>query len=290
MPVICLKSGDTLKPAGSGQYELVEPPITAADVAADTSFYGASITNYTTPAGDPNVGWQIFHSDGDNIYLIADDFINLQYSPSGLADSSTNVYNLGRHMSGYSDTYEGSANILDESKTNPEVLKWVSWVSNYPTATWPNVKHTAYLLDTSKWNLYYCNDKFAKYSIGSPTFELFEASYDRMFPNNDITWSFINVHGGEEGFGYNWNWSSLDLSIKPFAFTEKDDVIFFALASPKGNPAVMSVFLTSLRPGDSSTNHGPANGYNSGIRPVICLKSGVILKPAGSGQYELVAP
>ena len=49
--------------------------------------YGAYVTNYV-PANFSNLdlgirGWRIFHTDGENIYLIADNYVNRNYIPKG---------------------------------------------------------------------------------------------------------------------------------------------------------------------------------------------------------------
>ena len=41
--------------------------------------YGAYVTNYLVPSGDPNVKWRIFYADESNVYLIASDYIHKNY-------------------------------------------------------------------------------------------------------------------------------------------------------------------------------------------------------------------
>jgi hypothetical protein len=59
----------------------------ASDLTA--SNYGGYVTNYS-PKNRVNVGWRIFHSDGNNIYLIADDYIENEYIPSGKLGTEVN--------------------------------------------------------------------------------------------------------------------------------------------------------------------------------------------------------
>ena len=47
-------------------------------------YYGSIVTNYTTEniEIDNNVDWKIFHSDGNNIYLIASDYLPVDILPT----------------------------------------------------------------------------------------------------------------------------------------------------------------------------------------------------------------
>ena len=49
--------------------------------------YGGYVSNYV-PTNGSSVGWRIFHSDGENIYLIADDYVERTYVPT---DSSGRI-------------------------------------------------------------------------------------------------------------------------------------------------------------------------------------------------------
>ena len=83
-------------------------------MAADPiTYYGASV-NYEDPAGDPTVGWQIFHSDGDNVYLIADDYVHYTYMPptkeGTVIPSEENASDYVFNTDVYTD-YDGSSNV-----------------------------------------------------------------------------------------------------------------------------------------------------------------------------------
>ena len=153
---------------------------TAAEkVAEDTSYYGKSITNYTANGVSD---WKIFYSDGNNVYIIASDYVDLDklpstkngYSPE-LRDS--NHPKAAKFWSVVSD-YNGSSDITDEKikKLNND------YFSKGYTSTNVNMKAVAYMLDTNIWSSFKA-DK-ADYAIGGPTIEMLMASYSKKYDVN----------------------------------------------------------------------------------------------------------
>ncbi len=167
-------------------------PVTIQTLTAED--YGGYVTNYSASNG-ANVGWRIFHSDGENIYLIADDYIENTYKPAGkngtTYSSSSGAY--GANLAAYVD-YAGTAD-WDRAVAD-------KWLSQYTyTSEYDNAKATAYLIDTNVWSGFKDRTGYAEYAIGGPTLELFVASYNE---SHDID---IDITVKNEG-GYSMKWST----------------------------------------------------------------------------------
>ena len=148
---------------------------TAAEkVAKDTDYYGKKITNYEANGVSD---WKMFYSDGNNVYIIASDYVDLDklpstkngYSPK-LRDS--NYPKAAKFWSVVSD-YNGSSDITDEKikKLNND------YFSKEYTSTNVNMKAVAYMLDTNIWSSF--KTEKAEYAIGGPTAEMLISSYNK---------------------------------------------------------------------------------------------------------------
>lgn len=167
-------------------------------------YYGKTVTNYecTNSAGAEN--WQIFHSDGENIYLISEDYLEQEYIPAGRNSSVIRKYSSGYYFDYIIADYDGIVNVRDETITDPKVHKWAEYEANYNSTDASNASKTiAYLLDTNVWSVYK-NTSYADYAIGSPTVQLFFASLSDKYPEKRINvyvdesaYSFTNKDGEE---------------------------------------------------------------------------------------------
>ena len=130
------------------------------------SDYGAEVMGYTCPSSGVDK-WQIFHDDGENVYLIADNYISYDNTPKS-GDGSTILnkisdYQLSFYNVNMDNTYykNGSDWIIKNSKAK----KWLSnYLSEYPNSTRENILAVAYMMDTSIWSEKYAGDK-AEYAI-----------------------------------------------------------------------------------------------------------------------------
>lgn len=89
---------------------------TAAEkVAEDTDYYGKKITNYEANGVSD---WKIFYSDGNNVYIIASDYVDVDKLPStskGHKPQNTDSgYPKGVTFYNVIDDYNGSSDITDE--------------------------------------------------------------------------------------------------------------------------------------------------------------------------------
>ena len=245
------------------------------------SEYGAYVTNYTTPNGDPNVGWRIFYADESNIYLIADDYIHFDYAPESAR------YTLYDNGNGYKlsfddvyNDYTGSANITD-----PRITKWLQkYLAVAPESTNDNIRAVAFMLDETKWSAKYANSSYAEYAIGGPTLELFVASYNKthqekpMYCSADSTGYYISWNEG----GTNTSISGLNTEESLYVIKSTSKTHSMWLGSPS---ALNATRLTRvLYDGGMDYTHWDTNN-GSGFRPLVCLRSGIQLEKQSDGTY-----
>ena len=250
--------------------------------------YGGQVSNYNPTNGSP-VGWRIFHTDRQNIYLIADNYIANQYKPRGkngtTYSSSNGTY--GSNLNAYQD-YTGITDILSSLKTK--------WLNKYTyTSTYYNMRATAYLLDTNVWSTFKDSAGYADYAVGAPTLELFTASYNVTHDTD------INVQASSST-GYKMKWSNsstysneitgLDTTESLYIINNLYNRTVFGtwLASPNANGS-SSVFLVRCTdPQNSSSariNYAAYTSNGGGLRPVVVLKSNYGLEVQADGTYKI---
>ena len=255
-------------------------------------YYGREITNYTDPSGDPDIKWQIYYADkdSDTIYLIADRYARNSYVPQSKGSYSidkSGSYNI--NFSSIYQAYTGSASITDA-----RVKKLISWVSSYPSSTNYNIRSIAYLLDIDLWNTQYKDSTYGAYAVGGPTIELFCKSYKDTHPDRYIECANTN------NYGYNVKWSdgSYEYSIsglprsidytkifrnyRLYVIPETSNSSYYWLASPSAN--YDRILLNVNYSGSVNNNY---YNLNYGVRPLVCLQSGIQLVSNGDGTYKL---
>ena len=256
---------------------------TASTLTADA--YGGYVTNYTPTNGvnDEGIKWRIFHTDGENIYLIADSYVPGDgYIPSWVApwegDYGVPIYSdmLGNY-DGIEDVETSIAN------------KWLKQYKDTDNTQTDAAKATAYLLDTEAWSGFK-DSNYAQYAVGAPTIELFRDSYNVTHDTD--------IETGVTATGYQLRWktadnsnsygvriSGLDTSESLYVISDTfDDTVYgMWLASPSANDD-SGVMLVDWAGGVSYDHHG----YTYGSRPIICLKSDTQLIKKANGTYEII--
>lgn len=262
----------------ANENSITKSTINAAEVAKHPVVYcGKEVTGYTCDNSAGVSKWKIYHSDGKNIYLIADNYITGKYIPSkdGATMTASTAYTNAYY---FDDTllnkYTGAVSITD---TN--ITPWLSYLkSSYGGSDNTNnkninMKAKAYLLDTEIWKGFKNSTK-AKYAIGAPTLDMFVASYNTRFAKQ------IEIIAQETG--YKLKFTDGD-SYKDFlvthdyltAYQYKDNYAdYMWLASPS---AISSINLMYVNFGGSVSNYS-YEGSDLGVRPLVCLESGVSLE------------
>ena len=284
-----------------GQHIAPGDVVTASTLLAANAApeYGAYVTNYTPTNGvsDEGIQWRIFHTDGSNIYLIADDYIPLKnsdgnsYIPAGKGGTeviaSTSMSNLSGFIpASYSD-YTGTIDIDNNIASK--------WLSQY-TATSETVgaKTIAYLLDTNQWGGFKDNNGYADYAIGGATIELFRDSYN-------VTHD-IDLETQVNATGYQLRWKTEDNSnsyakqiaglsnVKNlYAIDSSATILGMWLASP-GDSNARSILISTLGKVGLSGFIDTSGAQHAlyGARPCICLNSDVQLEKQADGSYLIV--
>ena len=245
------------------------------------SDYGAYVTNYTTPSGDPNVEWRIFYADESNVYLIASDYIHYDYAPTSKNNTlydNGNGYKLS-FDNVYKD-YKGSEDITD-----PRITKWINYVKDYSTATGYGIQSVAFMLDEARWSAKYANPDYAEYAIGGPTLELWCASYKAAHDR------YIECTYNSTGYQVKWSDSTGSPSYGVSGAEDDNDLYYIKssidkcsymwLASPS---ASRSDFLMNVRY-NGYVDSDLYNYIDVGFRPLVCLQSGIPLEKQTDGTY-----
>ncbi len=305
-------SGDMTEDVGSA-------PLVASD---PQKYYGAYVTNYTATNASV-VGWKILYSDAKNIYLIADDYIPYDAIPNSTKNGvkTANKPSKTESASGVAGPnaayftnilgdYEGSASITDKRLQNLNSKYYEYLKTNLKTSSNNNMKAVSYMMDTLAWKDY-AGEK-AEYAIGGPTLEMMVNSYNQKYTDASRKLSLIVEDGagsedalaidgyavaqGTEGWALIISWAfakgvtgtgSTITVIYDSLYTIEDYSKAKAmwLGSPSGNGAdnLLGVSCNaSLANGVCSAD---SNYYDFGFRPLVCLKSSVILEEQSDGSY-----
>ena len=239
--------------------------VSAAGITADD--YGKVVTNYNA---DEKI-WEILYADNDHVYLI----------------TRNNTEDKALTITGYNGTSDFNGNSTFKAKFPAVQAGWLNktytpsasgaGTLNY-TSTNLNMMATEYLLYSSIWNTYYKTNK-ADWAIGAPTLELFVAAYNKIYEDKAVT---IGVPTGN---GYKYD----DVLFSKNSLPESDSVTTGTAKSNLFNHGYAYWLACSSSYSNNTVRHvrydGAYVGYNSytnvnGVRPVVCLNSGVTLTPS----------
>ena len=255
--------------------------ITAGTVAADPArFYGATVTGYTWPnQNNEDITWRIFHSDGQNIYLIAADYV--KYAPDSENNSITVNSDYCLSMDDVISDYSGGTDIASS--------KAKKWIDDYLTSINDNMKAVAYMLDNSIWDTLYKGIN-AEYSIGGPTLKMFVKSYNATHENKIayITSDDQNDYGYKVKLGnetYTYYLEELDSRNNLYYIPWNANIKAYKmwLASP---PAADQHDVLDVNDEGNLGSHN-YDDIEIGFRPIVCLKSDVALESVSEGVYRI---
>ena len=274
--------------------EVKRTNISAQDIKNNPEGYYGQTVDYTSQNGQND--WKIFHSDGTNIYLITGNYVKVTGSNNSTID--TNKLNAGTKMQiasggqNYRVNWNGSnlpsfstdvsADIISKFKINTSVFNINSKKNN---TSYPNAQCVSTLLNPSYWTGYIDNSKGNNQTaIGGPTVELWMDSWNARYPGQKVYCDSANENG------YYFNGSNCYIKLNQNQ-TDGGELYFANNYRPlrDGNNTVISYWLAS-----PSSSHpdllidvgydgyvGNYGGYGSnllGVRPVVCLGSGITVK------------
>ncbi|MBQ8043110.1 MAG: hypothetical protein IJ272_03040 [Clostridia bacterium] len=216
--------------------------LTAEEITVED--YGGVVTNYSPKINNEaisSIGWRIFHSDGDNIYLIADEYIEKKYVPTGKNGTAVTQGSSERSfaLTSYND-YEGYPDIQNSTIAN----KWLAqYMTSGYTSTRFNMKATAYLLDVNQWTCF-TDSVYAEYAIGAPTIEMFAEAYNKTH-EIDIDLQVSGIYGYDIKFAIDESYGegiNINASEEPFVIqSEKAGGMWLTAPSADANNYMMNV-------------------------------------------------
>ena len=261
--------------------------ITAQMVAEHPeTYYGLKVTNYTSTNGQDD--WKIFYSDGEHIFLITGDYVDL--SVANRLNSNTGMTKIGDKYRVYwnpaptilqTNTDKNGNNIDGTVKTRFMATGYTLNSSN------ANSKCVSTLLNASNWESYKDNGNMAEYAIGGSTIEMWMASWNKRYPSDKLYCNQTNSYGYYVGTGSNpsstyissdtmnqkegYKNSALYYPHKSGVSDGDDSCYRYWLASPyaRGSDYVLGVAC------GGAVNDNECNNTWVGVRPVVSLNSGI---------------
>ena len=146
--------------------------ITAQMVAEHPeTYYGLKVTNYESTNGQGD--WKIFYSDGDHIFLITGDYVDL--SVANRLNPNTGMTKIGdKYMAHWNQAPSSLQTVEDTVKTRFKATEYTLNSSN------KNSRCVSTLLNTSNWESYKDNGNMAEYAVGGSTIEMWMASWNEL--------------------------------------------------------------------------------------------------------------
>ena len=161
---------------------------------------GIKSTGNTLADGSvPKADWRVFYKDSTYVYLIVTDYIQKTKFPSGVFNTTNGKY-CG---------YWSSSTSSIPSATATETYKNSFLFTKMNTISTSNInfKATSVLLDVSKWTNF-VNNTYAQACIGSPTVEMWIASWNQKYSLNSMIYD-------TNSYGYNCGYNSTELANFP---------------------------------------------------------------------------
>ncbi len=253
--------------------------ITAQMVAEHPeTYYGLKVTNYTSTNGQND--WRIFYSDGEHIFLITGDYVDL--SVANRLNSNTKMTKIGtKYRANWSSVPSSLQTVDNTIKTRFMATGYTLNGSN------ENSKCVSTLLNASKWESYKDNNEMAEYAIGGSTIEMWMDSWNKRYPSDKLYCNNTNANGYYVGTSSNPSTYYIDSSVMNQKEGYKNSTLYYPhhesisdgdnscyyywLASPS---AYNSRYVLSVGcGGDVIYNYYGITDV--GARPVVSLNSGI---------------
>jgi len=226
--------------------------------------YNPNAASGVNLASEDTMEWRIFYTEGDNVFIIASDYV-----PHSLINKEKTGIIPYSDAPNYPAPIKWGSNIAFQSMTQQSLFKATGYTlqSKYQNSRW-----TSTLLNTDNWTQFVDSTK-ASYAIGSPTIEMWIASWNDKY--ND------NLAFGISKTGYKVGINTLGDSIDAATMSAKpgyQDAMYYPhkgeaggaygyfLASPGANNSNSMVRVVS----DGMIGHDNYTDY--ALRPIVCLK------------------
>ena len=245
--------------------------LTALDIVNGNKkeLYGVKVKGYECESKEINE-WNLFYADKDNIYLIAEDYLI-----KNIPNSTINDYSEG-------------AKLITDAKV--QALN-SEFFSKYPESTNINMQSIAYILDTKAWKGFAGKD--AEYAIGGPTIELFLKSYNEKYKSNykaKVTSEFgykISTDGGQTWKNTLSREERFNRKDPLYVIRSTKNADCMCVASPSDYFSKEDNFIVIDHEGITKSASHKSIYPKYAFRPVVCLKSGIILHGNEDGTYSI---
>ena len=253
---------------------LATKSISASDISSNPNKYYGKTVNYSA---NDITDWKIFYADSDNIFLITSDYLPIEKVPT----LETGMTTTGTYQA-YWDSVP-----TEQTVTSLNSSFMFTGFSDYSTND--NAKCVSTLLNTSNWSGF-VNSTYADYCIGSPTLEMWVASWNNNYPsdllycNNPSSWGYY--------IGTSSSPTTYNISLN--SYTGYSNTLYYPhtvgynncsgywLASPS---ACRKGTIMSLHCEDKLTFYD-YNETTISVRPLVRLQYGVNLTTENAGTCD----
>ncbi len=259
--------------------------ITAQMVAEHPeTYYGLKVTNYESKNGQND--WRIFYSDGEHIFLITGDYVDL--SVANRLNSNTGMTKQG---SKYIVNWSSAPSSL---QTVEETVKTRFMATGYTlNSSKNNSKCVSTLLNASNWESYKDNGNMAEYAVGGSTIEMWMDSWNKLCdkkynkPSDKLYCNNTNADGYYVGTSSKPKSTYISSSVMNQKEGYKNSTLYYPRKSGVSDGDNNCNYYWLASPSAYDSNRVLDVGYGGyvgsdyydytgvGVRPVVSLNSGI---------------
>ena len=272
-----------------------------ADTVTDASHYGDYAEYNVDLNGDGDItnDWRIFYNNGENIFIIAADYVESSKVNLGatemnrVADESgysSYIYNLNWYNSGSFTLTNAGHSAMNETVTS--MFMYNDYLVQNPTSANTNAKATTAMLNTAAWDNFKDSSGYAEYAVGGPTLEMWVASYNAkgytpLYTNVNNTGYYIGNSEGTTDYYYYVTDDSNNGYGDTLYFPHQEIVSNcwgYWLASPSASYTYYVMYVGY----DGRVGSSYYDYIRVGVRPLVSLKSEVTaVQNVETGVWEL---
>ena len=243
--------------------------------------YGSTVTNYNANG----IEWKVFYATTDRIYLIASDYVHYSKLTNAYKNGAS-CYNTGTHP--YSYYWASGGTSLETTGRQDGIFMATGYTLNSSNV---NSKCVSGLLNTNNWKDF-VDTNYADYAIGEPTLNMYIASWNAK----GYTPLYTNTNTNGYYVGTSANPTTYDVNMSSDAAGHADTLYYphqsaysncagYWLAAPSADGYGGIILNVG---GQGSVGTYGYNGSIFGVRPLVSLKSGVILQENSDGTVTLI--
>ena len=236
-------------------------------VEGSAAQYGWKVEGYNVALSEVGC-WRLFYQDTNCTYLISN---NLVYKENTTGFKPSDYYTSIYKDENKSELkYRSGADVSTVGqRLNKKLLDATEKSFFKVSNTNPNILATAWLTDPDQWEKYKNED--AEFAIGSPTVELYAASFDAAADaakKNDPPEERTKIRAGlgVGTYGYTEGTSNELQQSYNHGIYNKSGSSNWWLASPYGDDNYNELCVSGSRFGDD---------YSYAVRPIVCIQTSI---------------